>query len=225
MPRNLEDCLAKYYFEHILLSCFHACTAGEPPGVVSNLGGMMSERKNSCGFVAAPTRRKLIAGVAVALGGLAAGPFVWAKGQENQEKIKEAQSTGVEGLLTYLHQEIDIKASRQRIYEVLLDSKQFTAFSGAPAEINREVGGTFSMFGGLIVGRNVELVPRERIVQAWRPAAWEPGVYTLVKFELKDLGPQTRIVLDHTGFPEGNFRHFEYGWYAHYWEPLKKYVA
>jgi activator of HSP90 ATPase len=186
---------------------------------------MMNEGKNPCAVVAALTRRKLISGVAVALGGLVAGPYVWGKARENQEKIKEPQSTGVEGLLTYLHQEIDIKASRQRIYDALLDSKQFTAFSGAPAEISREPGGTFSLFGGLIVGRNVELVPKERIVQAWRPAAWEPGVYTVVKFELKELGPQTRIVLDHTGFPEGNFRHFEYGWYAHYWEPLKKFGA
>jgi activator of HSP90 ATPase len=185
----------------------------------------MSEGTNPCALMAAPTRRKLIASVAVVLGGLAAGPCVWGKAQENQEKMKEAQSTGVEGLLTYLHQEIDIKASRPRIYDALLDSKQFTAFSGAPAEINREAGGTFSMFGGLIVGRNIELVPKERIVQAWRPAAWEPGLYSLVKFELKELGPQTRIVLDHTGFPEGNFRHFEYGWHAHYWEPLKKFVA
>ena len=185
----------------------------------------MSEGKNLRGPLAAPTRRNLIAGVVAALGGLATGTSIYGKGQENQDKIKEAQSTGLEGLLTYLHQEVDIKASRQRVYDALLDSKQFTAFSGAPAEINREAGGTFSMFGGLIVGRNIELVPRERIVQAWRPAAWEPGVYSLVKFELKELGPQTRIFLDHTGFPEGNFRHFEYGWYAHYWEPLKKFLA
>jgi activator of HSP90 ATPase len=185
----------------------------------------MSEGTNPCALVAAPTRRKLISSVAVMLSGLAAGPSVWGEAQENQEKMKEAPSTGVEGLLTYLHQEIDIKASRQRIYDALLDSKQFTAFSGAPAEINREAGGTFSMFGGLIVGRNIELVPKERIVQAWRPAAWEPGLYSLVKFELKELGQQTRIVLDHTGFPEGNFRHFEHGWHAHYWEPLKKFVA
>jgi len=150
---------------------------------------------------------------------------VWVRAQENQEKIKEAMSTGVEGLLTYLHQEIDIKASRQRIYDALMDSKQFTAFSGAPAEINRGEGGTFSLFCGLILGRNIELVPKERIVQAWRPADWEPGVYTLVKFELKELGPQTRIVLDHTGFPEQNFRHLNSGWYVHYWEPLKRYLA
>jgi activator of HSP90 ATPase len=193
-------------------------------GMVFKSGGIMNEGKNSCALVTAQTRRKLITSVVVALGGLAAGVPMPGKGREKDE-IKEPQSTGVEGLLTYLHQEVDVKASRLRIYDVLLDSKQFTTFSGAPAEINRDPGGTFSMFGGLIVGRNIELVPRERIVQAWRPAAWEPGVYSLVKFELKELGPQTRIVLDHTGFPEGHFRSLDYGWYAHYWEPLKKFVA
>ena len=81
------------------------------------------------------------------------------------------------------------------------------------------------MFKGLIVGRNVELVPSQRIVQAWRPANWEAGVYSLVKFELKAQGADTLIVLDHTGFPEGNFRHLNAGWYSHYWEPLKKFLA
>src|ERR1700756_1336219 len=185
----------------------------------------MSESTNPFALAAAPTRRKLIASVAVALGGLAAGPCVWGKAQENQEKMKEAPSIGVEGLLTYLHQEIDIKASRQRIYDALLDSKQFAAFTGMPAEINREPGGTFSMFGGLIIGRNLELVPKERIVQAWRPADWEAGVYTLVKFDLKEWGSQTKVVLDHTGFPEGNFRHLDSGWYLRYWEPLRKFLA
>ena len=180
---------------------------------------------NSRALVAVSTRRKLLAGVAVALGGLAVGPYALAKAEGNDEKTKEAMSTGVEGLLTYLHQEIEINASRQKVYDALLDFKQFTAFSGAPAEIHREPGGTFSLFGGLIVGRNIELVPKERIVQAWRPANWEPGVYTLVRFELNELGPQTRIVLDHTGFPEQNFRHLNSGWYTHYWEPLKKYFA
>jgi activator of HSP90 ATPase len=193
--------------------------------MVFNWEGTMNEGTNSRALVTAPTRRKLLTGMAVALGGLVAGAHVSGKAQGNQEETKEAMSTGVEGLLTYLHQEIDIKASRQKIYDALLYSNQFTAFSGAPAEINRESGGTFSLFGGLIVGRNVELVPRERIVQAWRPANWEPGIYTLAKFELNELGPQTRIVLDHTGFPEQNFRHLNSGWYAHYWEPLKKYLV
>src|SRR5438874_3018703 len=38
-----------------------------------------------------------------------------------------------------IHQEIDFNASPQQLYEALLDAKQFTEFSGRPAEINREV--------------------------------------------------------------------------------------
>ncbi len=169
-----------------------------------------------------PTRRKLIAGAAIALGSLVAGSAALAQAQQD---MMETPSTGTEGLLTYLHQEIEIKAAPQRIYDALLDSKQFSTFTGMPAEISRDSGGTLSMFKGLIVGRNVELVPGQRIVQAWRPANWEPGVYSLVKFELKAQTPATLIVLDHTGFPEGNFRHLNAGWYSHYWEPLKKFLA
>lgn len=182
----------------------------------------MSERMNWSALADEPTRRELIAGFAIACAGLAAGSVVWGNDQHN---TAEAQSTGVEGLLTYLHQEIDIKATPQRIYEALLDSKQFTAFTGMPAEIDPKAGGALSMFGGLIVGRNVELVPNQRIVQAWRPASWDPGIYSIVKFELKGQAPTTTVVLDHTGFPEGSFRHLDSGWYARYWEPMKKFLA
>ena len=71
----------------------------------------------------------------------------------------------------------------------------------------------------------MELVPKERIVQAWRPADWEAGLYSLARFELKEWGQQTKVVLDHTGFPEGSFRHLNPGWYEHYWEPLRKFLA
>ena len=172
----------------------------------------MSDRKIWSVPADTPTRRQVIAGAAVACVGLAAG-------------AAEPESKGVEGLLTYLHQEIEIKATSQRIYEALLDSKQFAAFTGMPAEIDSKVGGAVTMFGGLILGRNVELVPNQRIVQAWRPASWEAGVYSIVKFELKGQASTTTVVLDHTGFPEGNFRHLDSGWYARYWEPLKRFLA
>ena len=81
------------------------------------------------------------------------------------------------------------------------------------------------MFKGLIVGRNIELVPNQRIVQAWRASHWDPGVYSLAKFKLKEQPAGCQIILDHTGFPEGSFRHLNIGWYEHYWEPLKKFLA
>jgi activator of HSP90 ATPase len=192
-----------------------------------NSKAMTKDQEKPIRSMSSMTRRNLFTGALTAVGVLVAGPQVWGKSKSEggQEKIKEPQSTGIEGLLTYLHQEIEIKASRPRIYEALLDSKQFTGFTGMPAEIDRAAGGAFSIFGGLVTGRNVELVANQRIVQAWRPADWDAGVYTLVKFELKDWASQTKLILDHTGFPEGNFRHLDSGWYLRYWEPLRKFLA
>jgi len=87
-----------------------------------------------------------------------------------------------------IHQEVPFKASRKRVYEALTDAKQFTQVTelspvknAPPADISPNVGGTFSCFGGVIVGRHVELVPNERIVQAWRVSYWGPGIYSIAR--------------------------------------------
>jgi len=69
------------------------------------------------------------------------------------------------------------------------------------------------------------LIPGQRIVQAWRPQSWDKGVYSIVKFELEERDSQTRVVLDHTGFPEGKFDGLDSGWHERYWEPLRKFLA
>src|SRR5437016_12747930 len=95
----------------------------------------------------ARTRRQMIAGSAAGLCSLA---------------IAGAQETKTIIVTRAIHQVEDFKASPQRVYEALLDSKQFSAFSGGrTADIHREVGGAFSLFAGHIVGRNLELVDRK----------------------------------------------------------------
>jgi uncharacterized protein YndB with AHSA1/START domain len=226
MAESANTPLAKHYFEHILVPWSYPGMAVDPLKERVDPEARVNERKIDCASVVGPARRKLIMGAVAAVGGAIASPGVWGGSQApDQEKIKEPQSTGIEGLLTYLHQEVEIKATRQRIYEALLDSKQFATFTGMPAEIDRAAGGAFSIFGGLVTGRNVELVSNQRIVQAWRPADWDAGIFTLVKFDLKDWASQTKVILDHTGFPEGNFRHLDSGWYLRYWEPLRKFLA
>jgi activator of HSP90 ATPase len=168
------------------------------------------------------TRRQMITRAAAILGSLAAGSKML--GQNTPAKAEQPDN-GPDSTRTSLHQEIDLPANPQRIYEALLDSKQFSAFTGESAEIGREEGNAFSMFGGMIVGRNIELVPGQRIVQAWRPTHWSPGIYSIVRFELKAQGARTTLILDHTGFPEGEFAHLNYGWGLKYWEPLKKLLA
>ena len=128
--------------------------------------------------------------------------------------------------MSSIHQEVVFPASPGRIYQVLLDSDQFSVLSGgAPAEISADAGGTFSCFGGMVSGRNVELIPDQRIVQAWRAQTWEKGVYSIAKFELCSEGSKTRVVFDHSGFPPEQQEHLEGGWHRNYWEPLRKHLA
>ncbi len=94
-----------------------------------------------------------------------------------------------------------------------------------PAEISSEAGGAFALYGGYITGRQVELVPNVRIVQAWRAGSWPPGAYSIVRFELVEQGPGSKIVFDHTGFPKGEAESLASGWRVHYWEPLAKVLA
>jgi uncharacterized protein YndB with AHSA1/START domain len=132
-----------------------------------------------------------------------------------------------------IHQEIVFKASPKRIYDVLTTAKQFDklveltgmATTNAPTQISPEVGGAFSLFADHIVGRHIELVPNQRVVQAWRVAGWKPGVYSIAKFELVEQGPGTKLVFDHTGFPEGTAEHLADGWKEHYWDTLEKYLV
>ncbi|MEO8589648.1 MAG: SRPBCC domain-containing protein [Flavobacteriales bacterium] len=122
-----------------------------------------------------------------------------------------------------IHQELAIAIGPDRIYDALLSAKAFTARSGgAPATIDPTEGGAFSLFGGHITGRNLELLPYQRIVQAWRAKTWREGDFSIVKFVLVPEGTGTQIVFDHVGFPPGEQEHLEKGWHENYWNPLKR---
>jgi activator of HSP90 ATPase len=166
------------------------------------------------------TRRRAIAGLAVALGGLAAGARALG---DTPGAPKETPAPGQPR--TSLHYEADFSAGAGRIYGLLLDPAQFAAMTGRAAVIDAAEGGAFSMFGGLIVGRNVELVPNRRIVQAWRPTHWESGVYSIVRFEFSEQGTGTRMALDHTGFPPEEAESLDSGWKGHYLNPMAKFLA
>ena len=175
--------------------------------------------------VAAPTRRHVLSRIAVVLGGLASGTVLRGETPLQTPAMAQVPSSEANNTRTSLHQEIDLPGSPARFGAALLDAKQFAAFSGMAATIDPREGGVFSLFGGMIVGRTVELIADQRIVQAWRPTHWDPGVYSMVRFVYSAQGSGTRVVLDHTGFPEGDYDHLSSGWYEHYWAPLKKFLT
>ena len=188
----------------------------------------MGERTNLMAMMNLPTRRQMISGVVIAFGGAALGSTrAWAGAEEEVSRTAES-----------IHMEPVFKASRKRVYEALTETKQFDKVihlsaamksgmppDAKPTEISREAGGAFSLFGGYVTGRHIELVPNERIVQAWRAGGWDPGVYSIAKFELVEQAGETKIVFDHGAFPKSDGEHLAAGWKMNYWEPLEKFLA
>jgi activator of HSP90 ATPase len=136
-----------------------------------------------------------------------------------------------------IHQEVTFRATPQQVYAALTEPRGFGrvvelsgAMAGAPqgtatAVISPTIGGAFSLFGGQIVGRHLELVPGERLVQGWRVAGWKPGIFSIARFELSAQGSGTQLTFDHTGFPAGAGKSLASGWTEHYWQPLAKYLV
>ena len=173
-------------------------------------------------------RRQALLGAAATVGQFVLGSTgAWAATEEAISRAAES-----------IHHVTIFKSPRKRVYEALTDVAQFHQVSllsaavrsgmplgDKPTEIAREVGGPFTIFSGHIVGRHIELVPNERIVQAWRVIDWDPGLFSIARFMLREQGSYTRLVFDHTGFPQGQAQHLAEGWKGNYWEPLEKFLA
>ena len=118
-------------------------------------------------------------------------------------------------------------ATPAKLYSLFMDSAKHTAATGMPAKISPKVGGKWSAFGGMILGKNLMLVPNRMIVQSWRSAEWkkaDPDSILVVRFE-KVIGGSARVELDHVAVPEYDQEGVTNGWMKYYWEPWKAYLA
>jgi activator of HSP90 ATPase len=121
-----------------------------------------------------------------------------------------------------INQIVIFKASPHEVYELLMDAKKHTAFTGGKAQISRTVGGKFSIYGGEISGTNLELVEDWKIVQSWRYSDWPEGVYSRVTFALEGVNKRTRLTFTQTGIPDDKYQDIKRGWKEYYWGPMKE---
>ncbi len=124
-----------------------------------------------------------------------------------------------------IRQVVTFKANPHQVYEALMDSKKHTAFTGDKATISRQVGGAFQAGDGYISGTNLELIPDQKIVQAWRGSDFPEGVMSKATFTLKAVDGGTRLTFTHSSVPEELFDSIKSGWVEFYWEPLAAWLA
>lgn len=122
-----------------------------------------------------------------------------------------------------IHLQTTVPAAPEHIYELLTNGAKLGDVTGMPGKGGGAEGAYFSLFGGWVTGRQIELVPNERITQAWRMTDWEPGVYSLVRFTLTAEGTGTALTVDQDNVPQAVHEHVRTNWTGFYFEPIAAY--
>jgi activator of HSP90 ATPase len=169
---------------------------------------------------------------------LAALPVGIAIAAETTKDKGPAVADGLSHTAEVIRQEVTLNASPQRVYQALTSTKDFdkitrlsdgavllSATGAKPTSISTDVGGPFTLFGGYVTGRNLEMLPNERLVQAWRAGSWKPGDISIAAFYLSAEDGKTKLNFEHRGFPNSEGASLAHGWHSHYWEPLAKFLA
>ena len=114
-----------------------------------------------------------------------------------------------------------LPTSAERLYRAFLDSKEHTAFTGAPATVSAK---KLSAFDGHVTAKIVELDPNARIAMSWRTKDFPdeaPDSRVEVLFHPATGG--TRVTIAHEQLPAGSEERFMKGWRRFYLDPMKSY--
>jgi activator of HSP90 ATPase len=124
-----------------------------------------------------------------------------------------------------IQQSVEFRASPEQLFEIYLDSKNHSEATGAPARLSRKPGGKFTAWGGQLAGRNLLIIPKRMIVQAWRATHWkssDPDSILVLTFSKSACGG--RVDLVHANVPEHDHKGVTRGWPTYYWQPWKEYL-
>jgi activator of HSP90 ATPase len=92
----------------------------------------------------------------------------------------------------------------------------------AAAKISRKVGGSFTAMESLR-GRNVELVPDQKIVQTWQGdiEGWPESHLSALTIRVKPTANGTRMDFEQIHVPAAWAKNIAAAWRRYYWQPLK----
>lgn len=124
-----------------------------------------------------------------------------------------------------LRQTVTFKASPERVYDLIMNSKKHQALSGEPARISPRVGGRFRAWGSHISGINLVLKRGRKIVQAWRATGWWPDHYSIAVFDISRVRGGSRLRFTQIGIPPHRYSGHYRGWIEAYWTPMKEVLA
>jgi uncharacterized protein YndB with AHSA1/START domain len=119
-----------------------------------------------------------------------------------------------------------IPASPQEIYDAWLDNLAHSEMTGGEVIMSDELGAAISAWDGHIGGRNLQLVPGERIVQSWRTTEFaDEHEDSVVSVVLEEVDGGTLLTLVHANVPDEHTSYEQGGWQQYYFEPMQEYFS
>lgn len=126
-----------------------------------------------------------------------------------------------------LELEIIIEASAEKIYSDWLSDDGHSAMTGGDATGSHEIGFEYSAWDGYISGKNLALVPNQKISQTWRTVEFpEDAPDSILDIELNEVEPgKTKLTLKQKDLQIGDAKKYSDGWKMHYFEPMTAYYS
>jgi activator of HSP90 ATPase len=115
----------------------------------------------------------------------------------------------------------EFRCAPDALFRAIVTEDQVKAYTQSDCKIDAKVGGEFSLFGGNVVGVFQELVPHEKIKQAWRFKHWPDGHFSTVTMTIESSSGVTKLKLAQSGIPSKDVETTKNGWRSHQWERMK----
>lgn len=120
-----------------------------------------------------------------------------------------------------LKQKYTINASIIKVWDGLVNPKTIDKWGGGKAKMSEKLS-SFSLWGGEIHGKNIQVKKPSKLIQEWFANNFkEPSIVT---FTLKREKTKTIVILEHKNIPDSEFNEIKQGWKDYYMIPLKKLV-
>jgi activator of HSP90 ATPase len=122
-------------------------------------------------------------------------------------------------------QSVKFKASPGELFDMFTNAKKHSAATGAKASVSAKAGAKWTAFEGMILGRNLAVIPKSMIVQAWRASHWKASdLDSILVLNFSKAAGGGRVDLVHVGVPQHDHKGVTNGWPKYYWKPWKAYL-
>eukprot|EP01128_Nolandella_sp_AFSM9_P012914 TRINITY_DN975_c1_g1_i1.p1 TRINITY_DN975_c1_g1~~TRINITY_DN975_c1_g1_i1.p1 ORF type:complete len:369 (-),score=99.87 TRINITY_DN975_c1_g1_i1:111-1136(-) len=117
-------------------------------------------------------------------------------------------------------QSVKFGISPGEMYETFADQNRVSGFTGSPAKVGKAVGEDYSILGGVVTGKMLEVTPRSKLAWTWRHESWDPETFSQVTVTFKAEGGKALVIVNQTGIPEDDFQRTRDGWEQFFWKRI-----